>query len=113
MPAAMPNVRDKLAQSLMVGVRDGDDARAVVTNYRVGGILIGSDTDLSILTNGVLKDIVAGSGPLPVAVNVDEEGGRVSRLKSLLGGRGPRRGSWPAPTPSTRSTTWRCSGAAR
>ncbi|RFZ56738.1 glycoside hydrolase family 3 N-terminal domain-containing protein [Mycobacterium pseudoshottsii] len=88
-PAAMPNVRDKLAQLLMVGVRDGDDARAVVTNYRVGGILIGSDTDLSILTNGVLKDIVAGSGPLPVAVSVDEEGGRVSRLKSLLGGRGP------------------------
>ena len=30
----------------MVGVRDGDDAKAVVTTYHVGGIFIGSWTDL-------------------------------------------------------------------
>ncbi|CAM4384765.1 Beta-hexosaminidase A precursor [Mycobacterium basiliense] len=91
-PAAVPAVlpiRDKLAQLLMVGVRDADDARAVVANYRVGGILVGSDTDLSMLTNGALKELAASAGPLPLAVSVDEEGGRVSRLNSLLGGRGP------------------------
>ncbi len=90
-PAAVPGMlsaRDKLAQLLVVGVRDAADARAVVTNYHVGGILIGSDTDLSMF-NGALAEIVADAGPLPLAVSVDEEGGRVSRLRSLIGGRGP------------------------
>lgn len=87
-PAAVPamlSVRDKLAQLLMVGVRDADDARAVVASYHVGGIIIGSDTDLSMLTDGALADLAANAGPLPLAVSVDEEGGRVSRLKSLIG----------------------------
>ncbi|BBZ79056.1 glycosyl hydrolase [Mycolicibacterium anyangense] len=78
------STRDKLAQLLMVGVRNGADARAVVTDYHVGGIFIGSWTDLSMLTDGSLPGI-AGAGPLPLAVSVDEEGGRVSRLKSLIG----------------------------
>lgn len=82
-PAAIP-LRDKLAQLLMVGVRNGDDAKAVVTTYHVGGIFIGSWTDLSIF-KGPLADITAKAGPLPLAVSVDEEGGRVSRLKSLIG----------------------------
>jgi beta-N-acetylhexosaminidase len=86
-PALLSN-RDKLAQLLMVGVRDAADAKAVVTDFRVGGIVIGSDTDLSML-NGALAEIAAGAGPLPLAVGVDEEGGRVSRLRSLIGGRGP------------------------
>ena len=34
---------------------------------------------------GPLADIAAKAGPLPLAVSVDEEGGRVSRLKSLIG----------------------------
>lgn len=90
-PAAVPamlSARDKLAQLLMVGVRDAADAQQVVRNFRVGGIIIGSDTDLSML-NGPLAEISAGAGPLPLAVGVDEEGGRVSRLRSLIGGRGP------------------------
>jgi beta-N-acetylhexosaminidase len=81
--AAM-STRDKLAQLLMVGVRNTDDAKAVVTDHRVGGIFIGSWTDLSILTNGSLKSL-AGSAALPVAISIDEEGGRVSRLSSLIG----------------------------
>ena len=84
----MPNLRDKLAQLLMVGVRDAADARAVVTESHVGGILIGSDTDLSMLP-GPLGEIANAAGPLPLAVGVDEEGGRVSRLRTLLDGRGP------------------------
>src|SRR5208283_1256590 len=82
-PTAMP-IRDKLAQLLMVGVKNADDARAVVNGYHVGGIFIGSWTDLSIF-QGPLTDIAAKAGPLPLAVSVDEEGGRVSRLKSLIG----------------------------
>jgi len=80
----MPDLRDKLAQLLMVGVKNADDARAVVNGYHVGGIFIGSWTDLTIF-QGPLADIAAKAGPLPLAVSVDEEGGRVSRLKSLIG----------------------------
>ncbi|OBH61173.1 glycoside hydrolase family 3 N-terminal domain-containing protein [Mycobacterium sp. E2479] len=86
-PSAVPatlDIRDKLAQLLMVGVKNADDARAVVNGYHVGGIFIGSWTDLSIF-KGPLADIAAKAGPLPLAVSVDEEGGRVSRLKSLIG----------------------------
>src|ERR1700743_200076 len=76
--------RDKLAQLLMVGVKNADDARAVVDNYHVGGIFIGSWTDMSIF-DGPLAAIAASPGLLPLAVSVDEEGGRVSRLKSRIG----------------------------
>ncbi|HTQ20789.1 glycoside hydrolase family 3 N-terminal domain-containing protein [Mycobacterium sp.] len=84
-PAAMKSTRDKLAQLLMVGVKDGKDAKAVVINHHVGGIFVGSWTDLSMLTNGDLKGLVDTAGPLRLAVSVDEEGGRVSRLKKLIG----------------------------
>src|ERR1700751_3591206 len=87
--AAM-STRDKLAQLLMVGVRNGDDAKTVVTDHHVGGIFIGSWTDLSMLTNGTVKNLSASTA-LPVAISVDEEGGRVARLSSLIG-----------PTPSAR-----------
>jgi beta-N-acetylhexosaminidase len=76
--------RDKLAQLLMVGVTDAADARAVVDTYHVGGIMIGSWTDLSIM-GAPLADIAANAGPLPLAVSTDEEGGRVSRLSGLIG----------------------------
>ena len=82
-PTTLPP-RDKLAQLLMVGVRNADEARAVVNDYHVGGIIIGGWTDLSIIKGG-LTEIARSAGPLPLAVGVDEEGGRVSRLKSLIG----------------------------
>ena len=78
------STRDKLAQLLMVGVHGGDDAEAVVTNNHVGGIFIGSWTDLSMLTNGMVKNLSASTA-LPVAISVDEEGGRVARLSKLIG----------------------------
>src|SRR5262249_49763819 len=84
------STRDKLAQLLMVGVKNAADARAVVANYHVGGINIASWTDLSMLTDGTLPDIAA-RGPLPLAVSVDEEGGRVSRLAALIGSAPPPR----------------------
>ena len=78
-------LRDKLAQLLMVGVQNAADARAVVTDNHVGGIFIGSWTDLSMLTDGSIPDIAGAAGPLALAVSVDEEGGRVQRLSSLIG----------------------------
>lgn len=83
--------RDKLAQLLMVGVRDADDARTVVAGKHVGGIFIGGKTDLSMLTDGSLTEIARNAGPLPLAVSVDEEGGRVARLSSLIGPSPPAR----------------------
>jgi beta-N-acetylhexosaminidase len=82
-PAAIPSV-DKLAQLLMVGVRNGDDAKAVVRDYHVGGIFIGSWTDVSMLGPNLVKDLSVDTA-LPVAVSVDEEGGRVSRLSKQIG----------------------------
>lgn len=79
------SLREKLAQLLMVGVQNGSDARAVVADHRVGGIFIGSWTDLSMLTDGSLPGIGAVAGPLALAVSVDEEGGRVQRLAPLIG----------------------------
>ena len=79
----------------MVGVKNADDAKAVVDNYHVGGIFIGSWTDLSIF-DGPLADIAANPGPLPLAVSVDEEGGRVSRLQKRIG---------PAPSPKQLAQT--------
>lgn len=79
------STRDKLAQLLMVGVTDAADARRVVATQHVGGIFIASWTDLSMLTDGALTAIARSAGPLSLAVSVDEEGGRVERLSSLIG----------------------------
>ena len=78
-------IRRRLAQTLMVGVdaRGPDDALAVVRSEQVGGIfLTGSATDL--LSGGALKQ-VQETAALPVAVAVDDEGGRVQRIDALDG----------------------------
>jgi beta-glucosidase-like glycosyl hydrolase/serine/threonine protein kinase len=84
--AAVANLslRQKLAQLLMVGVKGIDDARGVVNGSGVGGIMITSWTNLSMLS-GALQDLQTAPGPLPLAVSVDEEGGRVQRLRIPLG----------------------------
>ena len=71
--------------SFVLGVKDAADARAAVTQQQVGGIFIGSWTDLSMLSDGSIPALQAASGALPLAVSIDEEGGRVSRLKKLIG----------------------------
>src|SRR3954465_8471910 len=96
---ASMTTRDKLAQLLMVGVTGAADARAVVDSHHVGGIFIGSWTDMSMLSDGSLSDIAASAGPLPLAVSVDEEGGRVSRLAGLIGSQPSPRVLASSPTP--------------
>ncbi len=96
------STRDKLAQLLMVGVRNGADAHAVVADQHVGGIFIGSWTDLSMLTDGSLAEIAGSVLAWPLAVSVDEEGGRVSRLSALIG---------PAPSARVLARTRTVDGA--
>ncbi|MFT4200846.1 glycoside hydrolase family 3 N-terminal domain-containing protein [Gordonia sp. (in: high G+C Gram-positive bacteria)] len=79
--ASKLSTRQKLAQMLMVGVKDAADAKAIVAKERVGGIFVGSWTDKSILTSGAAQTL--SNRKLPVMVSVDQEGGRVSRLKSI------------------------------
>jgi beta-N-acetylhexosaminidase len=91
------STRDKLAQLLMVGVTGAADAQAVVETHHVGGIMIGGWTDLSMMGDP-LREIANAAGPLPLAVSADEEGGRVSRLSSLIG-------SQPSPRVLAQSKT--------
>lgn len=93
------STRDKLAQLLMVGVTDAADARAVAENQHVGGIMIASWTDMSMLSDGSLSQIASSAAPLPLAVSVDEEGGRVSRLAGLIGSQPSARALAASSTP--------------
>ncbi|MCE0768162.1 glycoside hydrolase family 3 protein [Pseudonocardia kujensis] len=77
--------RDRLAQRLMVGVEAADPAGAarIVRDSRVGGIFLGGNA--TALLQGKALDAVQQAGNLPVAVAVDDEGGRVQRIDDLDG----------------------------
>ncbi|MEV6556633.1 glycoside hydrolase family 3 N-terminal domain-containing protein [Nocardia sp. NPDC051756] len=77
-------LRQKLAQLLTVGITGDADAANVVSTEQVGGIFVGSWTDLTLLTSGQL-DQVKQSAKVPLMVTIDEEGGRVSRVGNLIG----------------------------
>jgi beta-N-acetylhexosaminidase len=74
--------RRKLAQLLVVGVTGTSDALDVVRQEQIGGIFIGSWTDMGILSDGGVAS-VQDAAKTPVMVTVDQEGGRVSRLSGL------------------------------
>lgn len=95
---ASMSTRDKLAQLLVVGVTDGADAKAVVDQQHVGGIFVGSWTDRSMLSDGTVAALANTAAPLPPAISVDEEGGRVQRLSDLIG-------SQPSPRELARTNT--------
>lgn len=75
-------LRQKLAQLLVVGVADAADAKQVVEREHLGGIFIGSWTDMSMLSDGSAKKL-SDAQDIPLMVTVDQEGGRVSRLAKL------------------------------
>ena len=77
--------RDRLAQRLMVGADAADPAgtAAMVRKTKVGGIFIGGN-DTTLLRGGALAGVQKASAT-PLAVAVDEEGGRVQRIDQLDG----------------------------
>ncbi|MFI9507004.1 glycoside hydrolase family 3 N-terminal domain-containing protein [Nocardia sp. NPDC052566] len=76
--------RQKLAQLLTVGVTGTADAANIVKTEQVGGVFIGGWTDRAIFT-GKQLDQVKAAAKVPLMVTIDEEGGRVSRVKDLIG----------------------------
>ncbi|MGK8521092.1 glycoside hydrolase family 3 N-terminal domain-containing protein [Nocardia asteroides] len=84
--------REKLAQLLTVGVTGAADATGVVRDEQVGGIFVGGWTDQALLASGQIAQ-VAQAAKVPLMVTIDEEGGRVSRVRDLIG-----------PAPSARET---------
>ncbi|MEU7630263.1 glycoside hydrolase family 3 N-terminal domain-containing protein [Nocardia sp. NPDC049220] len=78
------STREKLAQLLTVGVRDAADATNVVRTEQVGGIFVGGWTDEALLGSGEIEQ-VKQAAKVPLMVTIDEEGGRVSRVRNLIG----------------------------
>ncbi|MFQ6393435.1 glycoside hydrolase family 3 N-terminal domain-containing protein [Nocardia sp. KC 131] len=76
--------RQKLAQMLTVGVTGADDATNVVRTEQVGGIFVGGWTEPALLADDQIGQ-VAAAAKVPLMVTIDEEGGRVSRVKDLIG----------------------------
>jgi beta-N-acetylhexosaminidase len=78
-------IRRRLAQLLMVGVdaRGPQEALAVVRSEQVGGIFLPGSAN-GLLSDGALEQVQAAA-ELPVAVAVDDEGGRVQRIDTLDG----------------------------
>ncbi|MBN9109182.1 MAG: glycoside hydrolase family 3 protein [Pseudonocardia sp.] len=84
MVAAM-STRDRLAQRVMIGVDPAGPASVVATvrSSHVGGIFVGGNAT-ALLQNDALAAVQKAS-PVPVAVAVDDEGGRVQRIDALDG----------------------------
>ncbi|MEU4339997.1 glycoside hydrolase family 3 N-terminal domain-containing protein [Nocardia sp. NPDC023852] len=76
--------REKLAQLLTVGVTGAADATDVVRTEQVGGIFVGGWTDQALLGSGEIAQ-VKQAAKVPLMVTIDEEGGRVSRVRDLIG----------------------------
>ncbi|WP_284749050.1 glycoside hydrolase family 3 N-terminal domain-containing protein [Amycolatopsis sp. RTGN1] len=79
------DVRGQVAQLVVVGV-SGDNPGATVSMVRdnqVGGIFIGGNATALLKDRSL--DAVQAAAKLPVAVSVDEEGGRVQRIDDLDG----------------------------
>ncbi|NMI01782.1 glycoside hydrolase family 3 protein [Pseudonocardia sp. K10HN5] len=78
-------VRDRLAQRLMIGVDASDPGSAAETvrSSQVGGVFLGGKAT-ALLQNSRLAALQKAAR-VPVAVAVDDEGGRVQRVKDLDG----------------------------
>lgn len=77
--------RERLAQLLVVGVDPGDPAEAIalVRKDQIGGIFIGGKATDLFRDNALAQ--VQQAAQVPVSVAVDDEGGRVQRIRELEG----------------------------
>jgi beta-N-acetylhexosaminidase len=84
----------KIGQMIMVGINDrttlpaGDPLRAELATNRMGGILIFEKNIATANAKATLTKLVADlreAAPLPLFMGIDEEGGRVHRLKEKYG----------------------------
>ncbi|MGB6182815.1 MAG: glycoside hydrolase family 3 N-terminal domain-containing protein, partial [Rhodococcus sp. (in: high G+C Gram-positive bacteria)] len=98
-------LRQRLAQLLTVGVTGTEDAVSVVQSEQVGGVFVGSWTDKQMLTGGGVAQMQQAS-PIPVMVTIDEEGGRVSRTRDLLGSMPSARETAATMTPEQTYDMW-------
>ena len=97
--AVEPSLEEKIGQMLMVGFRgltvvDGDPILRDIRQYHLGGVIL-FDRDVAsggmqrnIASPGQVRDLVASlqqTAKVPLLVAVDQEGGRVARLKEQQG----------------------------
>jgi beta-N-acetylhexosaminidase len=76
------SLRGKIGQLLMANIApSGAGTQDLVTRYGLGGVVVATGRDGVLQQTDVAK--VATAEGLPVFVSVDEEGGRVQRLRSL------------------------------
>jgi len=82
--AEMP-LPDRLAQRLMIGVDPGAPAaaRALERDTHVGGLFIGGNA--TQILQGSALTVIQSAALYPIAVAVDDEGGRVQRIDTLHG----------------------------
>lgn len=82
---------DKVGQLLMIGIHDktlNDDAKFMLNEYRVGGIIL---FDRNMESKDQVKSLIAdinktgkSAGLTPLFIGIDQEGGAVARMEDQL-----------------------------
>ncbi|MES2734204.1 MAG: glycoside hydrolase family 3 N-terminal domain-containing protein [Bacteroidota bacterium] len=105
----------KIGQMIMVGVNDrttlpvSDPLRKEIGTYKIGGILLFEKNIAKANQKETLKKLVAdlqAAAPFPLFMGIDEEGGRVHRLKEKYGFIKIPSAAYLGSLPNTDSTTF-------
>ena len=86
-----PSLKQKISQLLIVGIKFNKDIslyKTLLKKEKIGGVLVLGTEKLTF--SQVKRDIQQlkdwrGSGPAPLLIGIDQEGGRVRRLRSGIG----------------------------
>jgi len=83
-------LEEKIGQMVMVGIEGnvlGDDARQMIQQHHVGGIILFKrNIDNPVQTLSLINELkkINSANKIPLFLSVDEEGGRVSRMPEQL-----------------------------